>query len=133
MQVLRTQSYMERLVIGVHLLPPGMRALDEPDSVSFVDAHAYFDLAFYRSAANMGYLVEALDGIAQIACPMLLLTDRPMLPDTTTELGGAVFEQHWRTGQHLHFEESGHFVMFDQFDRFIEVLPRFLGAHGGAA
>jgi hypothetical protein len=52
-----------------------------------------------------------------------------MMPGTGIEAGVAAFEQHWHDGQHIHFADSGHFIPFDQFDRFIEVLTRFLGEH----
>ena len=129
MQALRTQSHAERMLTGLRLLPPGAPVWDEADYVSFVDAHAQFDLATYRFAATMGYLFEAPDVIARISCPILLLTARPMMPGADIEAGVAAFEQHWRDGRRVHFADSGHFIPFDQFDRFIEVLTRFLDEH----
>ncbi len=129
MQVLRTQTHAERMTTGLRLLPPGTPVWHEADYVAFVDGHAHFDVATYRSLASMGYLVEAPDLIAQIAAPVLLLTARPMLPGLTIDGGVAVFDQHWRTGQHIHFGNSGHFIPFDQFERFIDVLTGFLQKH----
>ncbi len=42
------------------------------------------------------------------------------------EAGIAAFENNWCDGQHIHFANSGHFIMFDQFEAFIEALSDFL-------
>ena len=125
MQALKTQSHAERMATGLGLLPPGIPVLEEADYVSFVDAQAQFDLAFFRLATAMGYLFEAPEVIAQIACPMLLLTARPMMPGMDNAAGVAAFENSWREGQHVHFADSGHFIQFEQLDRFVDILTRF--------
>jgi hypothetical protein len=126
MQALRTQPHAERMVTGLRLVPPGTTLFEEADYVSFVDAQAQFDLAFFRSATTMGYLFEAPEVIAQIVCPMLLLTARPMMPGLDNTAGLAAFEKNWRIGRHVHFADSGHFIPFEQFDRFVDVLTRFM-------
>ena len=128
MQALKTQPHAERMATGLRLLPPGTPVFEEADYVSFVDAQAQFDLTFFRSATTMGYLFEAPELIAQIACPMLLLTARPMMPGMDNAAGVAVFENSWRMGQHVHFADSGHFIQFEQFNRFVDVLTRFMAA-----
>jgi pimeloyl-ACP methyl ester carboxylesterase len=77
---------------------------------------------------NISYLFEAPDVIHRIDCPTLLLTARAMMPGATLEAGLAAFTDNWRAGEHVHFADSGHFIMFDQFERFIAVLGRFLSA-----
>src|SRR5258705_435836 len=84
-QALRAQTHAERMATGLRLLPPGAPIWAEADYVSFVDAQAQFDLAFYRYATNMSYLFEAPDVIGRIACPLLLLTARPMMPGANIE------------------------------------------------
>ena len=128
-KALRAQPHAERMVTGLRLLPPGAPVWAEADYVSFVDAQAQFDLAIYRYVVGMGYLFEAPKVIAQIACPILLLTARPMMPGADIEAGVAAFEQNWRDGRRIHFADSGHFIPFEQFDRFVEVLGGFLGEH----
>jgi N-formylmaleamate deformylase len=128
-QALRTQPHAERMLTGLRLLPPGTPLWDEADYVSFVDAQAQFDLAIYRYAASMGYLFEAPEVIAQIACLVLLMTARPMMPGADIEAGLAAFEQNWRTGRRIHFADSGHFIPFEQFDRFMDALTRFMSEH----
>jgi pimeloyl-ACP methyl ester carboxylesterase len=129
MRALRTQSHAERMVNGRKLLPPGTPTWAEADYVSFVEAQAQFDLAMYRSTASMGYLFEAPTLIAQISCPVLLLVARPMLPGIDVDAGLAAFEQNLRAYQHMHFADSGHFIPFDQFERFVEVVSDFLRRH----
>lgn len=129
MKALRTQPHAERMVTGLSLLPPGTPVFEESDYASFVDALAEFDLAFFRSATAMGYLFESPELIAQIACPILLLTARPMMPGQDNAAGMAVFENNWRTGRHMHFADSGHFIPFEQFDRFVVVLTDFMREH----
>jgi N-formylmaleamate deformylase len=129
MQALRTQSHAERMLTGLRLLPPGTSALDEADYVSFVEALGQFDLAFFRTIMNMGYLFEAPEVIARIASPVLLLTARPMMPGGDIAAGVAAFERNWHTGEHVHFADSGHFIQFEQFERFVEVLKRFMSQH----
>jgi hypothetical protein len=52
-----------------------------------------------------------------------------MMPGADIEAGVAAFEQNWRDGQRIHFPDSGHFIPFNQFERFVEVLTRFLSQH----
>jgi pimeloyl-ACP methyl ester carboxylesterase len=129
MRALRAQPHAERMTTGLRLLPPGAPIWAEADYVSFVDAQAQFDLALYRYAANMGYLFEAPGIIGRIACPILLLTAHPMMPGANIEAGIAAFEHSWRDGRRVHFPDSGHFIPFDQLDRFVKVLTRFLDEH----
>lgn len=56
---------------------------------------------------------------------MLLLTARPAFPGANTAPGLAAFTDNWRNGRHIAFEDSGHFIMFDQFERFIQIVKAF--------
>jgi N-formylmaleamate deformylase len=129
MRTLREQPHAERLQTGLQLLPPGTPVWDEADYVSFVEAQAQFDLKTYRYTATMDYLFAMPEVIAQINCPLLLLTARPMMPGLDIDQSVTVWKQHWQNGQHIHFADSGHFIPAEQFDRFIEVLTRFLDEH----
>ncbi|MBL8153655.1 MAG: alpha/beta hydrolase [Anaerolineae bacterium] len=123
---LKTLPHPERMQAGLSLLPPGTPPWAEMDYVSFVDGQIGFDPGFFRSAVKMGYLFEAPDLIARIACPVLLLTARPMMPGANLEPGQRAFTENWQRGEHVHFEDAGHFVMFDQFERFLDVVTRFI-------
>lgn len=129
MRSLREQPHAERMQIGRRLLPPGAPVWSEADYVSFVEAQAQFDPAIYPYTSKMDYLCEMPEVITRINCPLLLLTARPMLPSLDMDELVAVWKQNWREGQHVHFADSGHFIPAEQFDRFIEVLTRFLHAH----
>lgn len=129
LQALKTQSHAERMASGLRLLPPGTPLWDEADYVTFIEGQTKFDVRFFRDAMRMGYLFEMPDVIAQIACPMLLMTARPMMPGATLEPGLSALMSNWRNGQHVHFDDSGHAIHFDQFNRFVEVLTQFLQQH----
>src|SRR5690606_37180071 len=129
LQALKTQSHAERMVSGLQLMPLGGAISNETDYVAFVEGEAQFDLNFFHHIANMGYLFQDTAVIAQITCPLLLLTARSMMPGAQTEAGLAAFKTHWQAGQHIHFEDSGHAIMFDQFERFVAVVRQFLEAH----
>jgi N-formylmaleamate deformylase len=128
LKALKTQTHQERMLTGLRLLMPGAPAMDEIDYVSFIDAQAEFDLATFRYA-SMSPLFESPDVIAKIGCPILLLTARMMMPGANTEAGVAAFKSKWQSGAHIHFEDSGHFIMGEQFERFVEVVTRFLGEY----
>lgn len=131
MKALKTQTHQERMVTGLRMLMPGAPMMGEEDYVSFIDAQAEFDLATFRHATNMSPLFESPEVIAKIACPILLITARIMMPvpGASSEAGLAAFKSNWRKGEHIHFEDSGHFIMGEQFERFIEVVSRFLNRH----
>lgn len=128
-RALRMQPHKERMVSGLRLLLPGTPLWDEADYVSFIEGQAQFDPTIFRYVAAMGYLFEAPDVIAKIACPVLLLTARSMMPGANIEPSLAAFKANWREGQHIHFADSGHFIPFDQFQQFIDTLTRFLCEH----
>jgi len=117
------------MVSGLNFLMPGAPLYSEADYVPFVEGQARFDPAFFRHVAKMGYLFEEPDVIARIACPLLLMTARPMMPGATIGSGLAAFENNWRDGQHVHFPDSGHAIMFDQFVRYVETLTDFFNSH----
>lgn len=129
LQALRGQTHAEQLQTGLRLLPPGAPVWDEEDYVSFVEAQAQFDLKIHRYTTSMDYLCEMPEVIAQINCPLLLLTARPAMPGINIDELVAVWQQHWQNGQHVHFSDSGHFIPAEQFDRFIDVLTSFLSEH----
>lgn len=132
-RALKSLPHAERMAAGLRLLPSGTPPWDEADYVSFVEAQAACDPAVFRHAAKLGCLFEAPDVIARIAAPVLLLTARSMMPGAGVEAGLSAFQNHWREGRHVHFEDAGHFLMCDQFERFIMVVRDFLRARGTPA
>ena len=120
---LASLPHTERMIAGLNLLPPGTALWDEMDFVSFVEGQSRFDVNSYKRSKAMGYVIESPELIARITCPMLLLTAKPMMlrPDEFQQ-AVTIFTDNWQTGQHIHFEDSGHFIPFDQFARFVEVI-----------
>jgi pimeloyl-ACP methyl ester carboxylesterase len=129
MRDLKTLPHAERMAQGLRLLPPGIAIWDELDYVPFVEGQAQFDPAAFPHLLTLGYLVEDTAALAAIACPTLLLTARPMMPQANIDAGIAVFEQHVQSLEHEHFADSGHFIPFDQFQRFVTVVTEFLRAN----
>lgn len=125
MNALKSQTHAERLITAQRLLPPGTPPLHEADYVSFVEGMAQFDMNTFRAFGAITPLFADSATIARITAPIILLTARPMRspsaePDVTP------FSEHWQNGRHVHFPDSGHFIPFEQFDHFIEVLRALL-------
>jgi N-formylmaleamate deformylase len=130
LRALKSMSHEERMMAGLSLMQ-GNSTWDAADYVSYIDGQAEFDLEFYRlmmKGSASSYLFEAAEVLAKITCPTLLLTARPMMGGDI-QSGVDAFMQKLPNAQHIHFEDSGHAIMFDQFDRFVEVLTGFLSEH----
>lgn len=122
-QGLADLAHEERMQAGFTLLPPGTALWHELDYVSFVEGQSRFDVNTYKHMIKLGYIVESLDIIAQVNCPILLLTAKQMMmrPEEV-DAGVAAFTDNWQVGKHIHFDDSGHFIPYDQFERFIDVV-----------
>jgi N-formylmaleamate deformylase len=131
MRALKAASHEERMVMGLPLMQ-GSTTWEAADYVTYIDGQAEFELNFYRymmkSPSESGYLFASTDVIKKITCPTLLLTARAMMGGDI-QPGVDAFMQNLPNGQHIHFEDSGHAIMFDQFDRFVEVVSRFMSEH----
>ena len=124
---LPTLPHEEQLQRALALLPPGAPLYEERDYVAFVAGQAQFDPALFGQIAQLGYLFQEPDVIARIACPLLLLTARPLMPGASLEPGLSAFTDHWQRGEHRHYPDSGHAIMFEAWDEFVAELRRFLG------
>lgn len=119
---LASLSHSERMTAGLNLLPPGTQGWHELDYVTFVEGQSRFEVDSFKRAAAMGYVVESPEIIAQIYCPITLLTaQQMMMRPEEFEDAVKIFTDNWQSGQHLQFADSGHFIPFDQFERFIEI------------
>lgn len=126
MQELRTQSLPERLETAKRLMPPGAKIYTEADHVTFIEGMAQFDARVFEHTNQMGYLFEMPETIAQITAPTLLITARPMVQQVDMTPGREAVLNNLQNGQHLHYEDSGHAVMFERFQRFIKDVQTFL-------
>lgn len=123
MQKLSTLEHSKRMQVGLNLLPPGTKLWNESDYVSFVEGQSRFDVESYKRAKAMGYIVDSPEVIAKVDYPILLLTAKSMmLPPDEFQVGVAIFKDNWQTGEHIHLEDSGHFIPFDQFEKFMALI-----------
>lgn len=122
-QKLSSLTHTDRMIAGKNLLPPGQGIANELDYVSFVEGQSRFNLGSYQHVAAMGYVVDRPDLIAQVDCPIVLLTARQMMM-RPEEFDAAItlFQENWQHGIHIHFDDSGHFIPSDQFERFVDVI-----------
>jgi pimeloyl-ACP methyl ester carboxylesterase len=121
---LKTQPHEQRLVTMQGLVAPESAQWSEVDYVTSVEAAAQFDLKTFN--ARVDYQLASVQMVKQITCPILLMTSRGM-PGSDVAQNIKVLTDNWHDGEYVHFADSGHFIMADQFERFIEVLTRFLG------
>ncbi len=120
--------HQERLQRALTLLPAGAPLYGEEDYVSFVAGQAQFDPNFFRHIGALGHLFQEPRLIQQIACPLLLMTARAMMPGGNLEAGLRAFSENWRRGQHQHFPHCGHAIMFDDLAGFLRTLRCFWDA-----
>lgn len=125
---LTAQPHAERMVSGLGMLPPGGEVdWHEADYVTYIEGQSRFDPGLYRHLDAETPLLAASPGvISAIACPILLLTARPMRPGADLDAEVAAFTTHWRAGRHEHFADSGHAIPADRFDRFVDVVTGFI-------
>jgi N-formylmaleamate deformylase len=121
---MKTQPHEQRLMTMQGLLAPESAHWSEVDYVTSVEAAAQFDLKTFN--ARVDYQLATEQMVKQITCPILLMTSRGM-PGTDVAQNVTVIINNWHEGEYVHFADSGHFIPFDQFERFVEVLTRFLG------
>ena len=118
-------AHQEQMQRALALLPPGAPPYEERDYVAFVAGQAQFDPTFFGQMAHLGYLFQEPSVIARIACPLLLMTARPMMPGARLEPGLSAFTEHWQRGEHRHFADCGHAIMFEASAEFVAELRRF--------
>jgi pimeloyl-ACP methyl ester carboxylesterase len=126
LRALKTMSHEEKMLSGLEMLPPGTPLMSAADYVGIIEGQAEFDLAVYRFAMQMPALFTEPEVIAKIACPILLLTANSPMLGAQIPIGLTAFKNHWQNGQHIPVENSGHFIMADQFDAFIAHVRAFL-------
>jgi N-formylmaleamate deformylase len=123
LKTIKTQSHEQRLMTMQALIAPDSAQWDEVDYVTSMEAAVQFDLKTFN--ARVDYQLATVDMVKQITCPILLMTSRGM-PGMDVAQNVKVLTDNWQDGEYIHFADSGHFIMADQFDRFIEVLTNFL-------
>jgi pimeloyl-ACP methyl ester carboxylesterase len=130
LEQLKTQAHSEQMAAALAQMLPGSTAWPEEEYVPWVAAQAALDLDLVRQGPvlwNGMALDEPLSELVrEITCPMLLLTGNAARGGSgRPEITDAVVE-HGRDVRHVHFEEAGHLIHLDAYERFIEVARAFL-------
>jgi pimeloyl-ACP methyl ester carboxylesterase len=125
MKLIRTQAHPERLQTALQLMPPGAPAWPEADMVAYAEACAQLNLGVLRIASSMPYSVATPEVAGRIQAPLLLLTGSPQRGSGAAPEGIATLLDGERR-EHVAFDDAGHFIPIDQFERFIAVLRAFL-------
>ena len=125
---LKTQSHGARIESVRNFMPPGVTTLHVDDIVALAYGQAQFDLDLLELGATLHELPPWTDILGRVACPTLLLTADPARGGTTTPEAIADFMRVCRGGQHRAVAEAGHFLNYDQFEAFIEMVQQFLDA-----
>lgn len=125
LQLIRTQPHPERVQTALKLMPPGAPAWPEAELVAYAQACAQLNLDVLRVASDMPYSVATPAIAGRITAPLLLLTGNPQRGSGATPEGIANLLAGERR-EHVAFDDAGHFIPIDQFERFIGVLRAFL-------
>lgn len=133
LRALKTQPHEERMLSALPYMPPGpTRLWPEEEYVPWVEAQAQIDLALAEAGSGLWYTMRPERPLAQVACemasPMLLLAGNPALgglsrPEVVAEVVAA--SPHARAAT---FEEAGHLIHLDAFERYVSVVRGFLAS-----
>ncbi len=123
MESLKTLDHPQQVESYLAHQPPSMPRPSGARLALAVEAAAHLDLALIRDP-NPAYPALALETIARMTCPVLLVTGSPtrggqMNPELVQELAA---RPQWT---YVHFEDAGHFVPDDQPARSIELVKEF--------
>lgn len=125
---LKTQSHEERLVSALSQLPPGSTLMPEEEYVPWVESQAQLDLDLVIQGQSLWseQVTPLRELVPRISCPILLMTAARgnCDPQEVEKVVAAL-----QNGQHVLFEDAGHLINLDQFDKFIEVVKVFLKEH----
>ncbi|HVO42069.1 MAG TPA: alpha/beta hydrolase [Aggregatilineales bacterium] len=129
MQAIRTQPHVERMSTGLRLLPLGVGTPNEEDFVPSIEATAQLNLDLLRRASTMDYRIATTEIAARIHAPLFLMTGSPQRGSVATPEGIRTIVESGSRREAVSFENAGHFILFEQFNRFIAVVKDFLTRH----
>ncbi|HEX9077288.1 MAG TPA: alpha/beta hydrolase [Anaerolineae bacterium] len=128
---LKTQNHTERMVAGLAQLPPGSGIWPEEEFVPMVKAQSQLDLELVTRGPELWSAMQPGAPLAElvrrITCPILLLTGGHGNCDPRV-VEQVLAASH--NGEHVNFENAGHLVHLDEFDRFISVVKAFYKDRG---
>jgi pimeloyl-ACP methyl ester carboxylesterase len=133
LKALKTQTHEERMISSLRMLPPGTPLPSEDQYVPLVEAYAHVDIDLVLlgnelwSRARQQY-EEVRQLQTSITCPVLLMYSEhfstPGVPVTLREEPGE------RPNEKIvRFENAGHLIHREHFERFVEVVTMFLKEH----
>ncbi|HEX6818567.1 MAG TPA: alpha/beta hydrolase [Ktedonobacterales bacterium] len=130
LRALKSQPHEERLLAALPYMPPGPVGLwPEEEYVPWVEAQAQIDLALAEAGPGLWSVMRPEQPLAEvareIACPLLLLTGNPgrgglSRPEVVAEVVAAAPKT-----QVVTFEEAGHLIHLDAFERYVSVVRGF--------
>lgn len=130
LRALKAQTHEERMLAALPYLPPSPMGLwPEDEYVPWVEAQAQVDLALAEAGPGLWTAMRPerpLTVVVRgIACPMLLLAGNPALgglsrPEVVAEVAAAAPQ-----AQAVTFEEAGHLIHLDAFERYVSVVRGF--------
>lgn len=88
-------------------------------------------LSFYVLTATQSEAIDWPTTIANISCPVLLITADPAQGAIVTAEGAARLQATLPQVQVAHIAEAGHSIRRDQFAGYLEVVQRFLAEQAG--
>lgn len=133
LEQLKTQVHAERMISALSQLPPGAPILPEEEYVPWVENCARLDLDLVRLSAGMWSQVgtrvrEMVQALGRTTCPVLIMKSA-FFPQP----GAAPSVQEEASDQPnvtiVRFENTGHLIHREQFERFIAVAQDFFEKH----
>ncbi len=129
-QALPNQSFAERLAASQAFLPPGSAAWSRAELILFLEAQAQFNLAVLDYASPMPAPAPWRATVADIHCPLLLLTGDPQHGAMITPPVAEVIVAGNAQRQHIAYAGVGHFLHHAlpdaQFAAMIAAVQAFL-------
>lgn len=127
---LKTQTHAERLVAALSQLQPGGSALPEEEYVASVEAQAQLDMELVRTGpalwGKMRLETPMGEYLKRITCPVLLLTAGR--GNTNPQVLAEIIASSPNV-ENIRFEEAGHLIHLDQFEKYISVVETYLKEH----
>jgi pimeloyl-ACP methyl ester carboxylesterase len=125
---LRAQSHEERLVSALSQLPPGAPVGPEEDYVPWVDACAHVDLDLIRRGVELWSIpmTPVRELMPRIACPALVMRASSPFPVPRAPRDVREEDSPWSHVRIVRFENTGHLIRREEFDRYIETVRAFL-------
>ena len=125
---LRAQSHQERLVSALSQLPPGAPVGPEEDYVPWVDACAHLDLDLIRRGVELWSIpmTPVRELMPRIACPALVMRASSPFPVPGAPREVRAEDSPWPNVRIVRFENTGHLIRREAFDRYIETVTAFL-------